>query len=83
MPEVSGKLDFSLMPGKPNMERWQMRASDALTQNPEFVRAGKEGKAIVWRLNKAHMPVAPASKAIQRDKGKFMGQGKSMGQGGH
>lgn len=83
MPEVSGKLDFGHCPGKPNMERWQMNVGNALSSNPEFTHAGNEGCAIVWRLNKAHMPVAPASKAIQRDKGKIMGQGKSMGQGSH
>ena len=83
MPEVSGKLDFSLVPGDCSLGRWQQRVNVALSKNSEFVRAGKEGRATIWRLNKAHTPAKPASKVIQRGKGKFMGKGKSMGQGGH
>ena len=83
MPEVSGKLDFAPAPGKTNSERWHMRVSYALSQHPEFARVGKVGKATVWRLKEAQMPAEPASKAFQREKGKFMGKGKSMGQGGH
>ena len=83
MPEVSGKLDVGLTPGNCSVQQWQSRVNRALSKNPEFTRVGKEGKAVVWRLNTAHTPAEPASKATKREKGKFMGKGKSMGQGGH
>ena len=81
MPEVSGKLDFSLVPGDSSRKRWHMRVSEALSQNS--AKAGKAGCATIWRLNEVHTPAKPASKIIQGGKGKFMGKGKSMGQGGH
>ena len=80
---MSGKLDFSLMPGDRSMKRWQQSVNWHLSQKPEFTRAGKEGHATIWRLNNTHMPAEPASKAIKREKGNFMEKGKSMGQGGH
>ena len=83
MPEVSGKLDFGLAPGKSNMGRWEMRVDFALSQYHEFTKAGKEGRATVWRLATVHVPAEPASKVAKRGKEGFMGKGKSMGQGGH
>ena len=83
MPEVSGKLNFSLLPGHCSMQGWQMNVSGALSRHPEFARVGKRGREVVWRLNQVHTPAKPASKVIQGGKGKFMGIGKSMGQGGH
>ena len=83
MPEVSGKLDFSPAPGDSSRTRWEQRVNYALSQNHEFTCVGKEGKATLWQLNKAHIPAEPASKAFQRENGKFMAKGNSMGQGGH
>lgn len=83
LPPVMGKLDRRTYPGSQKMERWQHRVSTALSENPEFAKVGKVGNAAIWKLVDQHIPAKKPRQAVKRDKGKFMGKGKSMGQGGH